>query len=584
MPNHTSRQRTPKRLSDFINKSLDGWPIGIVGTFAKTHKDATVLQMVKADSKVWSVERFSEWLNTNNLKTKITEANNDTVELAESKSTRVIGEEFTTLKVGKVNSRLTGKLIKEITLDHLKELARVFNDRKEADPVIIDWQHGSNKMVDPEVGSSLGRVIGMRVDGDSLVILPEYNKKGAKIVDDADGDMWSSPEFTLNPVYSRKGGKQVGSAQMLAVTLTPRPQQTSDVVSAVRLSEFANEDLLNIAFKEEKEVAIAEAVEPEEEDMTPEQIAELEAERDAAIEKAAFLQADLEKTNAAYNALLQQLPEDDSEEAPVEEPVAIEDVIEDIIEELPIEEDAVPEEEPVEEVNADAEAEDKPSEDVPEEDSKEIPAEEAADEPASDDDEDEKDDEDEDKVEEMTEILPETVSLSEFNLVKTALNGEIVSLTEKNVTLTEENVELKTMNTELSEKAYDATKEAALDGLLNTGRMSPSEKDQVSKVYDIEMKQPELGVNLFSEMYASREANSIVPLGTVGTKELEGTMTPKEALARIKELKEEKLLELSEVSPETAERLRTNVTELTQLLVKDNAELYKLAGFNFRST
>ena len=49
--------------------------------------------------------------------------------------------------------------------------------------------------------------------------------------------LWSSPEFIAGDVYTRDGGDKIGTAQLLAITLTPRPAQSNDKISRVTLSE-----------------------------------------------------------------------------------------------------------------------------------------------------------------------------------------------------------------------------------------------------------------------------------------------------------------------------------------------------------
>jgi hypothetical protein len=53
------------------------------------------------------------------------------------------GQDIKILSLGKVNSRVSGSTIQEITPEILSELVRVFYDRKGKDPVIIDWNHQS---------------------------------------------------------------------------------------------------------------------------------------------------------------------------------------------------------------------------------------------------------------------------------------------------------------------------------------------------------------------------------------------------------------------------------------------------------
>jgi hypothetical protein len=127
----------------------------------------------------------------------------------------------------------------------LAEIVRVYQARKESDPVIIDWNHqsspsyGSNT---PETGGALGEIVDLRLseDGQCLIAVPAYNERGLKTVAEAQGSLWSSPEFVMGEVYARESGAPTGGAQLLAVTLTPRPQQTASSVDRVLLTEEAN--------------------------------------------------------------------------------------------------------------------------------------------------------------------------------------------------------------------------------------------------------------------------------------------------------------------------------------------------------
>ena len=127
----------------------------------------------------------------------------------------------------------------------LAEIVRVYQARKESDPVLIDWNHqsspsyGSNT---PETGGALGEIVDLRLseDGECLIAIPAYNERGLKTVAEAQGSLWSSPEFVMGEVYARESGAPTGGAQLLAVTLTPRPQQTASAVDRVLLTEEAN--------------------------------------------------------------------------------------------------------------------------------------------------------------------------------------------------------------------------------------------------------------------------------------------------------------------------------------------------------
>jgi phage I-like protein len=161
-----------------------------------------------------------------------------------------LGRPFVTLAAGKVSSRMSGELITEVTPEHLAELKRVFDSRGGSDPVIIDWNHQSSPnagLNTPETGGALGEVVALRLsdDGRQLIAVPAYNARGLEVVEAAGGTLWSSPEFILGEVFARESGECTGGAQLLAITLTPRPQQTASSVGRVTLSE-GSMDLENL--------------------------------------------------------------------------------------------------------------------------------------------------------------------------------------------------------------------------------------------------------------------------------------------------------------------------------------------------
>jgi RimJ/RimL family protein N-acetyltransferase len=162
---------------------------------------------------------------------------------------QTMGRPFVTLSAGKVSSRLSGDLICDVTPEHLAEIKRVFDARKNADPVIIDWNHQSapGGQSTPEESGALGEIAELRLseDGRQLIAVPVYNQRGAEVVAAAGGTLWSSPEFFLGDVYARESGERTGSAQLLAVTLTPRPQQAASALERVTLSEEMN--LMDVA-------------------------------------------------------------------------------------------------------------------------------------------------------------------------------------------------------------------------------------------------------------------------------------------------------------------------------------------------
>ena len=380
------------------------------------------------------------------------------VRLAESgkpESKRVVGEPFVTLSAGPMHSRMTGEKIADITLDQLNEFARVFKLRKDQDPVVIDWQHASDKQKDPKTSGALGRITDVYVEGGKLWVVPEYNKRGAEVVTDADGDLWSSPALARTKTFARENGTLIGTAQLLAVTLTPRPQQVASSIGTVTLME-------NASLQGQEDTG-----------MNPEQIKALQDELLA--EKAKCSAAEAER-----DALKEEL-ETLKAEKPEPEPEA-------------------------------AEGEDKP-----------------ADAPAEEEPEGEPKPEDEDKVMALTELTEN-------------LGGTVTELTEK---LEAEGAKVLA----LTEKLQTAECSAAVTALINRGAASPSERAQIEKCYRVE-KFSDIGISLFSEVFASRANNSVVDLGMNGTgAKAETTKTPAEAVKLINVKVRELALELTEASP-----------------------------------
>ena len=149
----------------------------------------TVKLMDAADNKAQSLRAYGEAI-------QLTEA--PSFEIPDGLT---IGRPFKTLGLGQVSSRMSGEAIgKEIDLEMLSEMVRVFNARKEADPVIIDWQHATSPFsggtpAPPESGNALGLIIDLELRDDGLYATPAYNERGLDVVTSAGGVLWSSPEF-----------------------------------------------------------------------------------------------------------------------------------------------------------------------------------------------------------------------------------------------------------------------------------------------------------------------------------------------------------------------------------------------------
>ena len=154
-----------------------------------------------------------------------------------------IGKAFKTLALGQVSSRMSGEAIgAPVSQELLEEMVRVYRERREDDPVIIDWQHAtspyqSGTPAPPESGNALGMIVDLELRDDGLYAIPAYNERGLKVVQDAGGVLWSSPEYLHGETFTRDGGDKVGNAQLLAITLTPRPAQSHSKIDRVTLSE-----------------------------------------------------------------------------------------------------------------------------------------------------------------------------------------------------------------------------------------------------------------------------------------------------------------------------------------------------------
>jgi len=225
----------------------------------------TVNQMNAADKKAQSLRAYAEA----NL---LGEAN----PVYDVPDGLTVGKPFKTLSLGQVSSRMNGDNIgKEIDQDLLQEMVRVFRERREADPVIIDWQHATSPFqggtpAPPESGNALGLIVDLDLREDGLYAIPAYNERGLQVVKDAGGILWSSPEYLHGEIFTRDGGDKVGDAQLLAVTLTPRPAQQSNKIDRITLKEapmvtesdlkgMSQEDLVDLAMQKDAMVRSLEA-------------------------------------------------------------------------------------------------------------------------------------------------------------------------------------------------------------------------------------------------------------------------------------------------------------------------------------
>ena len=199
-----------------------------------------------------------------------------------------IGKPFKTLALGQVSSRMNGESIGQaIDEDMLEEMVRVYKARRLADPVIIDWQHATSpfqggSIAPPESGNALGMIVDLELREDGLYATPAYNERGLDVVKNAGGILWSSPEFLAGEVFDRAGGEKIGDAQLLAITLTPRPAQSHDRIDRVTLNERL-EEMDNIESMSVEELKAALAAKHEMVLELEQKIKDMQAESEAAL-------------------------------------------------------------------------------------------------------------------------------------------------------------------------------------------------------------------------------------------------------------------------------------------------------------
>lgn len=331
------------------------------------------------------------------------------------------GSDIKVLSVGKVNSRINGKTIQDVTPEILAEIVRVFKARLNEDPVIIDWNHQSspfmdNGPTDPAQSMAYGEISDVYVKDDALYVKPLYTQAGLDLVKASEGVLYPSPEFLVGDIYAREDDpKPIGFAQLQAVTLTARPAQSKNKISRVLLME-------NIMNPEELKA------------MTADQLVALVLEKDQLVKQ---LEAQLEGVKSEND----ELTKDESEG----------------------------------EIEISLEGE------YAKKDEKKMMAE-----------EDKKMMEDEKKMSEAT-ALSEKAQAKLMN----ELHAQVTSLSEQ----------VKTLQAE----KHQAERKLVVDGLLNTGKIAPSEISAVESAYDIKDKFPAIW-----QSFSERKANQAINLSEKG--------------------------------------------------------------------
>ena len=331
------------------------------------------------------------------------------------------GSDIKVLSVGKVNSRINGKTIQDVTPEILAEIVRVFKARLNEDPVIIDWNHQSspfmdNGPTDPAQSMAYGEISDVYVKDDALYVKPLYTQAGLDLVKASEGVLYPSPEFLVGDIYAREDDpKPIGFAQLQAVTLTARPAQSKNKISRVLLME-------NIMNPEELKA------------MTADQLVALVLEKDQLVKQ---LEAQLEGVKSEND----ELTKDESDG----------------------------------EIEISLEGE------YAKKDEKKMMAE-----------EDKKMMEDEKKMSEAT-ALSEKAQAKLMN----ELHAQVTSLSEQ----------VKTLQAE----KHQAERKLVVDGLLNTGKIAPSEISAVESAYDIKDKFPAIW-----QSFSERKANQAINLSEKG--------------------------------------------------------------------
>ena len=328
------------------------------------------------------------------------------------------GSDIKVLSVGKVNSRINGKTIQDVTPAILAEIVRVFKERSSQDPVIIDWNHQSspfmdNGATDPIQSMAYGEISDVYVKDDALYVKPLYTQAGLDLVTASEGVLYPSPEFLVGEIFAREGDpKPIGFAQLQAVTLTARPAQSKDKISRVLLMENAN-------------------MNPEElKAMTADQLVALVLEKDQLVKQ---LEAQIEGLKSENDQL--SSPEEDASMADGQKV----------------------------EIELEGEYADKK------------------------------------KMMEDEKKMSEATALSEKAQAKlmNELNAQVTALSEQ----------VKTLQAE----KHQAERKLVVDGLLNTGKIAPSEISAVESAYDIKDKFPAIW-----QSFSERKANQAINLSEKG--------------------------------------------------------------------
>lgn len=390
-------------------QAWDGWG----GDAGFTWSKKVLSQMERADEKEKLLSETSmQASNHNDIK-----AFRERIRLGEV--ALYPGSDIKVLSLGKVNSRFNGETIQEVSIDILQEIVRVFNDRKDTDPVIIDWNHQSSPFIntgatDPIQSMAYGEIADVYIKDDALFVKPLYTQAGLDLVKASEGVLYPSPEFIVGKIYAREGDpKPIGFAQLQAVTLTARPAQSKNKISRVLLMENAN-------------------MNPEElKAMTADQLVALVLEKDQLVKQ---LEAQVEGLKSENDQL--SAPEDGSMSGDSGEEIAI---------------------------KLDGENLDK------------------------------------------QKMMAQGKACTEATALNEAAQAKLMNELSAQVTALSEQVK------SLKAEKHQAERKLVVDGLLNTGKIAPSEISAVESAYDIKDKFPAIW-----QSFSERKANQAINLSEKG--------------------------------------------------------------------
>ena len=152
------------------------------------------------------------------------------------------GDELVILSVGDVCSEFTGRpLAGNVTsTDQLDEMVKYFNtvQKPTGQLPLIDFNHraiGNSEGASLEEQIALGACLSLRREGDDLYAVPGWTAHGRAIIDKAEGTLYPSATYILDPVFDRATpDTKVADAALFAFAVTTTPATRVDKLGAIR--------------------------------------------------------------------------------------------------------------------------------------------------------------------------------------------------------------------------------------------------------------------------------------------------------------------------------------------------------------